>query len=211
MQKELTWARSQSLSSYWTMTWLHLLPWMVVVDACYVMNAGAPLVLVDGIQANEILLRMAGHLGRGSWYHKVSGNAAPIPFTEFRQPYQKQPGKKKAPSTCQRDRNQLTLHRNKAVLEHICLAQTHACCEEAIHANNVWEWESAPIWNFSQLANRNKNVDIKRSCKWQKVLSYKLTLSPWKIRELYSAGGLFYLISELCVKHCAYWVLQWMI
>jgi hypothetical protein len=39
---------------------------MVVVDACYVMNAGAPLVLVDGIQANEILLRMAGHLGRGS-------------------------------------------------------------------------------------------------------------------------------------------------
>lgn len=57
-------------------------------DGSYVMDAGPSPVSINGIQANEVLLRMASDLGWSSGDHKVSRDAPPVPFPKLVQPEQ---------------------------------------------------------------------------------------------------------------------------
>jgi hypothetical protein len=61
------------------------------VDAGDVVDAGAAAVAVHGVEADEVLLRVAGHLRRRPRDDEVAGDATPVALAELVQPQQEQP------------------------------------------------------------------------------------------------------------------------
>ena len=61
------------------------------VDAGDVVDAGAAPVPVHGAEADEVLLRVAGHLRRRPGDDEVARDAPPVALAELVQPQQKQP------------------------------------------------------------------------------------------------------------------------
>ena len=61
-----------------------------------VVDGGAALVLVDGVEADEVLLGVACHLSGGARDHKVARNATPVTFAEFCQSEEEQPAAQRA-------------------------------------------------------------------------------------------------------------------
>jgi hypothetical protein len=49
------------------------------------MNAGSPLVLATGVEPDEVLLRMTGHLSRRPRMNEVARYVPPIPLAIFLQ------------------------------------------------------------------------------------------------------------------------------
>ena len=61
-----------------------------VGNAGDVVDAGTPPVLVHGIETDEVLLRVAGHLRWRPRHHEVTRNAPPVAFSVFVQTKEKQ-------------------------------------------------------------------------------------------------------------------------
>ena len=61
------------------------------VDGGDVMDAGAALVLAAGVEADEVLLRMARHLRRRPARHEVARDVPPVPAPVLLQTHQEQP------------------------------------------------------------------------------------------------------------------------
>uniref|UniRef100_A0A0D9WH61 Uncharacterized protein n=1 Tax=Leersia perrieri TaxID=77586 RepID=A0A0D9WH61_9ORYZ len=75
----------------WRRRWVVAVVFVGEVDSGDVVDAGSALVLAAGVEPDEVLLRVAGHLRRRPARHEVSRDVPPVPSPVLLQPHQEQP------------------------------------------------------------------------------------------------------------------------